>query len=216
MDRAAARLRAGGIDPESASWSPTPAFDGPQVSVPAEARERFRTQVEALLDEAADESAPGAVADDGASVQHGVFQAACAACGGRCCRLGATHTAFLTADTLRRVARSRPGETGRAQLLSLYLAHVGPTHAEGSCVFHGDAGCRLPRSLRSDTCNRWMCGDLRRLLDAGGTFDGVPDGHRFVAVTHDGRRTGGVERYSSRAKAASKADAEGGKSSRRT
>jgi hypothetical protein len=40
----------------------------------------------------------------------------------------------------------------------------------GSCVNHTGDGCSLPRSLRSDTCNRWRCLPLQALdrrLEAG-------------------------------------------------
>ncbi|MES2524898.1 MAG: hypothetical protein V4617_19525 [Gemmatimonadota bacterium] len=93
----------------------------------------------------------------------------CAACRGHCCTRGGTH-AFLSADGLRAIAaRETDGDTGHA-LEALYTRHLPVTHYENSCVFHGELGCTLPRTLRSDTCNRYLCGELavlRRQLERG-------------------------------------------------
>jgi hypothetical protein len=32
-----------------------------------------------------------------------------------------------------------------------------------SCVYHSATGCSLPRELRSETCNRHLCGKLKNL-----------------------------------------------------
>lgn len=214
-------LRAEGMDPDTTSWSPTPFQPAPQVPVPAAERARFRARLEAVIaaargpGEAPDDAAGPAPAPEEPRFRAGgaVFAAACAACGGLCCRQGLPRSAFLEPADLRRVAASRP-EMSDADLVGLYLSHLGPTHAERSCLFHGERGCRLPREIRSTTCNAWICQDIEDLfLDTGGG-DGVPSDHVFVALSRDGRQGGRVVRY--RANAASKADADGGKSRART
>ena len=46
---------------------------------------------------------------------------------------------------------------------SIYLGKLGGTTYRGSCIYHGAAGCELPREMRSDTCNGFYCADLARL-----------------------------------------------------
>jgi hypothetical protein len=91
----------------------------------------------------------------------------CGACGGGCCPKGGDR-AFLEAATLRRVMADHPG-LDAAGLRALYLDRLPPRPVAGSCVNHTPGGCSLPRSLRSDTCNRWRCLPLMELeqrLDA--------------------------------------------------
>jgi len=85
---------------------------------------------------------------------------ACTACQGHCCRLGEDH-AFLRPATLRRFHQAHPEMTAE-QVVDAYIARVPAESVEGSCVFQGQAGCTLPRSMRSDVCNRYLCEDLER------------------------------------------------------
>lgn len=226
------RLREEGIDPDEVTWSPTPYQPAPQVPVSDELRDQLRKRLEAMVTSLSDgpEDDPEPDAEQAASrvprpTFHAggpVFAAACSACGGLCCRQGLPRGAFLTPATFRRVIRDGQGRIAPADLVDLYLSHLGPTHAHSSCLFHGERGCRLPREIRGDTCNRWICEDLENLfLDTGGG-EGVPPGHVFVAMSRDGRQAGRVVRYdpdpssSSRAKAESKAVDDGGKSTART
>ena len=95
----------------------------------------------------------------------------CATCRGACCTRGGTH-AFLGAAALRDMARRHTnGDTG-APLEALYAEHLPAAHFADSCVFHGERGCTLPRALRSNTCNRYLCGaltSLGRALTAAGS-----------------------------------------------
>ncbi len=91
-------------------------------------------------------------------------RAGCTACRGYCCKLGEDH-AFLRPATLRRFHKANPELTG-AQVVDAYLAYVPKESAEGGCVFQGREGCTLPRSLRSDVCNRYLCEDLERVQKA--------------------------------------------------
>ncbi len=99
--------------------------------------------------------------------------AGCATCRGECCTAGGTH-AFLGEDSLVRV-RAQFHEDGQsisaAALLHEYAEHVPEKHYRGSCVYHTLQGCALPRGLRSNLCNRYVCGGLTQLtraLDASG------------------------------------------------
>jgi len=85
---------------------------------------------------------------------------ACTACQGHCCRLGEDH-AFLRPATLRRFHKAHP-ELTAGQVVDAYVARVPAESVEGSCVFQGREGCTLPRSMRSDVCNRYLCEDLER------------------------------------------------------
>jgi hypothetical protein len=108
-----------------------------------------------------------------------VLGRSCATCRGECCTAGGDH-AFLRADSVARI-RNDHQSLGDAGLLALYNAHVPQRHYRGSCLFHETTGCALPRTLRSDLCNRYICGGLTQLtsaLDAtGGTmaFVGAAD-----------------------------------------
>ena len=106
---------------------------------------------------------------------HALLGQGCATCGGACCTRGGTH-AFLSAAALRGTAAEHTqGDTGVALEL-LYTGYLPATHYEGSCVFHGERGCTLPRAIRSDTCNRYLCGELTALSRA---LTGAP-GERAV------------------------------------
>ena len=87
----------------------------------------------------------------------------CGACAGGCCSNGNDH-AYLHADTIKRVMAANPG-LSPAQVRAAYLERL-PEHAmTDSCVNHTKAGCSLPRSLRSDVCNVFLCSHLQRLVD---------------------------------------------------
>lgn len=119
-------------------------------------------------------------AGESAPAEADALARACATCRGWCCRRGGSH-AFLDVRSVDRVWRERPGASPAA-LEALYLEHLGATHLDGGCVFQGESGCRLPRSLRSDTCNTWLCPDLHRQRDRWRDRRDEPSATRFVAV----------------------------------
>jgi len=86
---------------------------------------------------------------------------ACTACRGSCCRAGGDH-AYLTEETLARVLHDHPDRT-LAQVLETYLQLLPAETVRDSCVYHSATGCGLPRELRSETCNQYLCGKLRNL-----------------------------------------------------
>lgn len=94
--------------------------------------------------------------------------ASCATCRGECCTAGGTH-AFLREDSLVRVRAQLAADgtpTTAASLEALYASHLPVRHYRGSCVFHTTAACALPRGLRSNLCNRYLCGGLTQLTRA--------------------------------------------------
>jgi len=86
---------------------------------------------------------------------------ACATCRGQCCRAGGNR-AYLTPATFRRVLAQDPDLT-LEDLQRAYLSRIPRESYEGSCIFHGRTGCKLPRDMRSNTCNDFLCADLRSL-----------------------------------------------------
>jgi hypothetical protein len=125
-----------------------------------------------------------------------VLGRSCATCRGECCTAGGDH-AFLRAESVARI-RDSHASLGDAGLLALYNDHVPQRHYRGSCLFHDTTGCALPRTLRSDLCNRYICGGLTQLtsaLDAtGGTmaFVGAADSlhlRRMALIDVDATRS---------------------------
>lgn len=87
--------------------------------------------------------------------------AVCRTCRGSCCKSGETH-AYLTRAVLARVKTEQRIATN-ASLLQAYLARVPEVAYQNSCIYHGAEGCALPRAMRSQTCNRFLCYPLKQL-----------------------------------------------------
>lgn len=156
------------------------------VPLPAAARDGFRAHlatvvaeafVRPLRDNAAPMSAQEASERDDAGetlsrdpgLPAHMVQGSCATCRGSCCTAGGTR-AFLTADAVHRVRAQRLtlGEHAPAPavITALYESALPAEHYEGSCVFHARMGCTLQRTLRSNLCNRYQCGELTQLSRA--------------------------------------------------
>ncbi len=161
---AAARRRHGLAETDPALV--LPAYRGRCVPLPAKRRRAFNRHLSEAIAEAFAEPAAPPVRPDPPITQAlaTLAGAACGCCRGQCCSRGGEH-AYLDADTIRRLRRAEPG-LGRAAILARYRAALGPESYEGSCVFHGPAGCRLDRTLRSDLCNTFYCTELKRFLRA--------------------------------------------------
>lgn len=85
----------------------------------------------------------------------------CATCRGECCTAGGNH-AFLREDSMRRMREQHP-LLDATQLRDAYAARLPERHYRGSCVYHTTEGCHLPRDMRSNLCNRYVCGGLTQL-----------------------------------------------------
>jgi hypothetical protein len=90
-----------------------------------------------------------------------VATAACTLCKGWCCKNG-DDDGFLDEATLARVW---PDMTADA-IIHLYVERVPDLGYAGSCIFHGEKGCTLPRDLRSNVCNVYFCGDLQAFIQS--------------------------------------------------
>jgi hypothetical protein len=185
---------AAGVErPDDVPVTITPSFRGALVRLPQRRRRALRAHL-ARIAAAALERRAGARDSDAAAgrVPAGdrgeasdatgdVLRRACANCRGFCCRTGGEH-AYLSAEDIERQLAAHP-EQGADDAVAAYLACVGPVTRVGSCVYHGRAGCTLPRTMRSDTCNRFLCDallELRREVHAGRPPPA------FLAAAHDG------------------------------
>ena len=88
----------------------------------------------------------------------------CGLCGGGCCTSGGD-TAYLSAATIQRVMAQQP-DLQADQLLEAYLTYLPDKPQTDSCVNHGERGCTLPRALRADICNDYVCQSLARVESA--------------------------------------------------
>ncbi len=50
-----------------------------------------------------------------------------------------------------------------SDIIADFERHLPVQSLERSCIFHTPSGCALPRAMRSDTCNRYLCADLANL-----------------------------------------------------
>jgi len=77
--------------------------------------------------------------------------------------------------------RTDPGE-----LFDYYISMLPERTYSGSCVFHGERGCALPREMRSGLCNDFCCeglSDLWYAMTCSGShraFVGAVSGNRIV------------------------------------
>jgi hypothetical protein len=87
-----------------------------------------------------------------------VARSACSLCRGYCCK-GGGDEGYLDEATMARVRSARP-ELEARDVIRLYVELVPNEGYENSCLFHGNRGCMLTRSLRSDVCNSYFCRGL--------------------------------------------------------
>lgn len=135
-------------------------FDAPVARVPAGRRNALAEYLHDLLASAQPPLRAGAARPEAPDEAQRLLDA-CAACRGHCCRNGGDH-AFLGATTLGQVWSEAP-ELSREALVARYLHAVPERSFEGSCIFHAEAGCSLPKPMRSQLCRDYQCGSLRQL-----------------------------------------------------
>ena len=107
--------------------------------------------------------------------------AVCRTCRGACCKTGEDH-AYLTRAVLTRV-KAELKIANQVSLLQSYLDLVPEAAYAGSCIYHGSQGCALPRSMRSETCNQYMCYPLEQL---GNSFSNPGYAQLAVSTVADG------------------------------
>ena len=142
-----------------------PANEQTTTPLPDERRGTFAVNVRAAIDRAlSDPDRPVPESPEAPASRSALIGSACAACRGSCCRHGGEH-AFLYPDHFRRYLRDHPGTDPQA-LLAAYVARLPAETYHDSCVYHTAGGCALPRELRSNLCNAFLCGPLADLLEA--------------------------------------------------
>lgn len=83
----------------------------------------------------------------------------CEICRGGCCMKGGD-SAYVSAVMLRRQLDADPELTPES-LLSAYIGSIPEAAIDGGCINQGEAGCGLPRDMRSDVCNHFLCEPVR-------------------------------------------------------
>lgn len=83
---------------------------------------------------------------------------ACATCKGQCCLLGKNH-AFQDIHSLGRYLAMQP--KSKEELLADFKQHLPEKSYNNGCIFQGELGCTLPKTMRANTCNSFTCKDLQ-------------------------------------------------------
>jgi hypothetical protein len=136
-----------------------PRSDKVLVPTPAARARRLREHLRAALHTMKDPKCfPSPLRPEPEGFAARVASTACALCKGWCCRNGGDD-GFLDDRTMARVRTARPDLDERA-VLRLYLERVPAAVYKDSCIFHGNRGCTLDRSMRADVCNAYFCGGL--------------------------------------------------------
>jgi hypothetical protein len=89
----------------------------------------------------------------------------CGHCGGHCCMHGAGWNAFIDAALLQQFVDQTPGAS-LDDAVQAYVDGLPAVHVHGSCLYHGSAGCAMPRERRSYICNGFACTALEAVQDA--------------------------------------------------
>lgn len=88
--------------------------------------------------------------------------AACGLCGGHCCATGGD-SAWLEPNTIRRF-RYQLSPVADTRIIEHYLGFLPDYGYENSCIYHAENGCSLPRGIRSNVCNQYLCKGLAELV----------------------------------------------------
>lgn len=154
--RVAERLRLAG--PQKVDLVVLPAMKVRMEPVTRARKDQLAASIEAEFDARIDRTK---VPKTPTSLDDASLLAVCSTCRGACCKSGENH-AYLTRAVLSRV-KAEQRMANEASLLEAYLARVPKAARQGSCIYHGAQGCALPRSMRSETCNRYLCYPLKQL-----------------------------------------------------
>lgn len=144
--------------------------------LPMSRRLLHRAHLHALAEhgwqDAQDDGRPEPRTDDAPAELMAISSVTCTACGGKCCRHGGAQS-YINHDSLRQFRADRPAASPD-DFVAAYADRLAENTFQGSCVHHGVAGCTLPRTLRSETCNHHYCDGLQHIhalrLAAGADF----------------------------------------------
>ena len=140
-----------------------PGFDAPLVAVAPERRDALGRLVRELIADSEGARASAAKEPEPLAPEDARKVAtACALCRGFCCSK-AGDAAYLNPVTMSRVWRAQAHLT-EEELVAAYVDAVPDRAFEGSCIFHGEHGCNLPPSMRSNVCHAYQCTPLRNAL----------------------------------------------------
>jgi hypothetical protein len=146
-----------------------PRNDKPLVAISSKRLQRLREHLAAILTDMRNmtglNSAAAPVRPEPTGFAALVAMSACSLCRGFCCH-GGEDDAFLDYRAVAQVWLNSPGISD-SELVRLYLDRVPEMVCYDSCIFHGKAGCTLDRSMRSDVCNVYYCGDLSAFMRSG-------------------------------------------------
>ena len=139
-----------------ATVSIVPYQNRPMLPTTPKQTRRFWEQLDRLMDFAFREE-PGIIRHDREDAEQGpLMDAACILCKGQCCLNGGPNNAFLEVEDIQRFRIRNPGAT-REDIKAAYAALMPEETSVMSCVFHGPMGCTLPREMRSQLCNSFVC-----------------------------------------------------------
>jgi hypothetical protein len=151
--------------PEAVIRARLPANERTIVPLPEERRAAFASNLAFSIDKAMeDPDRPIPVTPETPAAHAGMIRGGCTACRGSCCRFGGDR-AFLYPDHFRLLLRERPRMT-REEIQAEYLSRLPERAVHDSCVYHTETGCALPRELRANLCNTFLCGGLEDMIAA--------------------------------------------------
>ena len=196
VDGAGVLLRSGieqlGVEGRDVTVSVVPYQNRPMLPTTPKQKGRFREQLDRLIEFAFREE-PGIIRYDREDAEQGaLMDAACILCKGQCCLNGGPNNAFLEVEDIQRYRIRNPGAT-REDIVAAYEALMPEETSVMSCVFHGPKGCTLPREMRSQLCNSFVCRGQSVLAqgEAAGSDAAVllaaPQNKAVAAATFDGK-----------------------------
>jgi len=110
----------------------------------------------------------------------------CGICRGGCCMEGGDY-AYVSSVMLRRQLDADP-ELTSDELLARYIGCIPDLAIEGGCINQGETGCGLPRGMRSDVCNHFLCEPVREHQARMKQLDAVPDAFVVQRSNHHWNR----------------------------
>lgn len=149
------------------------------VPLPDSRTEAFRQHLEQIVAEARALPDPEFVTREASAPTNGVnarqaglpaLAAACGLCGGHCCATGGD-SAWLEPDTIRRLHHPQL-PVADTRIIEHYLGYLPDASYANSCVYHAETGCNLPRTLRSNVCNQYVCKGLAEVVQGLEAGDG--------------------------------------------
>jgi len=145
-----------------------PSYDGQITALPEGRKQKFLERLtritEQLFNETGDDRGSYVLYDEAAPtappdrLRDQVPIAACTLCRGWCCTGGGEH-AFLDRDSLK-YRSEQHGYASAEEMVAACRDWLPEATNDGSCVFHTEGGCNLPRQMRSFTCNSFLCAGL--------------------------------------------------------